>query len=224
MQISCPNESCVVQYNRGAMNLHRATCKHEEVTCPCPGCDARLLRQGMDAHVEATHLGSAVQIMQSAWHKIDVLEGKVAASESEQRLAAASTTSWVFNWRAEGWGGGQFTSETHDFTRAGISVVCIFCASSDAEFSHFIGCSIEGRDKCRVHVTLSILDKHDKILREVYEGGTAAAPLEIDFTGSPCWGDEFTPTAEEKAQSVRADGSISISEDPIQARRAHSLQ
>ena len=209
MLIDCPNESCVELSQRGSMNLHRAECEDEEVTCPCPGCDARLLRKGMDAHVEATHLGSAVKLLQSAWREIDVLEGNDAELKSEKRLAAASKTSRVFNWRAEGWGGGLFKSETHDFTRDGISGVCVLRPSSKAEFSHFIGYRINGRGRCRVHATLSILDKYDKILRKIYKKGTAAAPLEIDCTKG-YWGKEFTPTAEEKAQSVRADGSIRL--------------
>jgi hypothetical protein len=209
VKVECMNEGCSVKRSRGAMNVHREACKHEEVTCPCPGCDARLLRKGMDAHVTAMHLGLAVRIMQSAWHQNAVLQSKVAASESEQRLAAASATSWVFNWRAEGWGGGNFETETHDFGD-GVAGKCILQCSSNPEHSHYIGYSIEGRDKCRLHATLSILDKHDKILRQVDKTGTAEAPNEKDFLASRYWGRSFTPTAAEKAQSVRADGSIRL--------------
>ena len=205
-EIGCPNEGCSVKRQRRAMNVHRAECEHEGVTCPCPGCDTRLLRKTVNAHVRNQHLQNAETQLVNAWHQIRVQK---AASESEQRLAAASTTSWVFNWRAEGWGVGTFESETHDFGD-GVTGMCGFYASSRPEFSHFIGYNIEGRDKCRVHATFSILDKHDKILRQVHTAGTAAAPVELHFTTYPCKGGRFTPTAAEKAQSVRADGSIRL--------------
>jgi len=58
-----------------------------------------------------------------------------------------------------------------------------------------------------VHATFSILDTNDKTLREIH-WGTASEPEPHDFTADS--GDYFTPTAEEKAQSVRADGSIRL--------------
>jgi len=69
---------------------------------------------------------------------------------------------------------------------------------------------IHGRPKVWVHITFSILDKNDKILRTVQKLGTAAKPVAHDFKNSVYWGSNFTPTAEEKAQSVRADGSIRL--------------
>ena len=79
--------------------------------------------------------------------------------------------------------------------------------SSSPAHSHFIGYRIGGRDKCRLHVTLSILDKHDNTLCQLYQTGTAAAPVEKDFTTSPYFGRNFTPPAAGNAQSVRADSS-----------------
>jgi hypothetical protein len=193
----------------GHEGIYRAECEHEEVTCPCPGCDKRLLRKNLIQHVGNRHKQEARELLVSAWSQIAVLEGKDAASESEQRLAAASTTSWVFNWRAEGWGNGAFTSETHDFGD-GVTGSCSLRASAYPACSHFIGYTIEGRDKCRVHATFFILDNHDKILRQVHEMGTAAAPDEFDFTAPTYWGQTFTPTAADKARSVRADGSIRL--------------
>ena len=136
LMIDCPNEGCSEQHERGSMHVH------EE------GCDARLLREDMDAHAEATHLDSAVELLQSEWSQNFALEGSSTELERES--------------------------------------------------------STEESAKCRVHITLSILDKYDKILREVNELGTAAAPS-CAFS--------FTPTAEEKARSVRADGSIRLRAD-----------
>ena len=208
-RIECPNEGCCKQMQRGKINVHRAKCKLEEVTCVILGCDARLLRKNMIQHVGECHKHEAVELAVSNSCKIAVLEGKVRELESEKSLAAASTTSWVFNWCAEGWGDGLFKSETHDFWD-GVTGKCSLSPSSNPKFSHFIGYLIEGRAKCRAYVTLSILDKHDKILRQVHEMGTAAAPNEVDFTASTFWGRNFTPTAAEKALSARADGSIRL--------------
>jgi len=99
------------------MDVHRAKCRHEGLACSCPGCDARLLRMDMNAHVEATHLGSAVKLLQSGWSRIAALEAELA---SEKRHSAASPTSRVFNWRA-GWGGGTYKSETCDFGEGGVT-------------------------------------------------------------------------------------------------------
>ena len=64
-KVECPNEGCCEQCKRGLMNaVHRAMCQQEEVSCLCPGCDARLLRKDMEAHVEATHQASWVKRLQ----------------------------------------------------------------------------------------------------------------------------------------------------------------
>ena len=161
----------------------------------------------MDAHVDARHLGSAGKQLQLLWGENARL---AAAAESEQRLAGASPMSWAFNWRADGWGPGEFKSETRDIGER-VSVQCLLQWSAcDPLHSHFIGYEMKGIDQCKVHVTCSILDKHDKILRTVHEQGTATAPFAQVFTSSIVWGQAFTPTAEEKAQSVRADGSIRL--------------
>jgi hypothetical protein len=160
--------------------------------------------------VQATHLLSPEKQLQTLWREVARLRAK---SESEQHLAVASPTSFIFNWHADGWGDGHFQSETCDLGD-GVTVNCVFQSrSSDPEHSHFIGYGIKGRAKCKVHVTLSILDKHDKVLRSLPDIGTAAAPseqVEPDFKVLSGWGREFTPTAEEKVQSERADGSIRL--------------
>ncbi|KAJ1490921.1 hypothetical protein T484DRAFT_1776215 [Baffinella frigidus] len=237
--IGCPNEGCSREKKRGSMDLHRARCKFEEVSCLCPGCDARLLRKGMDAHVEATHMHSAGKQLQSLWHEVATLkassesevarlterserevaaleaksESKVATlkatAQSEHCHAGGGASSWVFNWRAAGWGSGEFHSETHQLGD-GVTGSCSLKPCSRPEHSHHIGLKVEGRAKCMLHATLSILDKHDQTLRKVQEFGTSTTPKELDFALSPFWGGKFTPTDEEQEQSVRADGSIRL--------------
>ncbi|KAJ1481358.1 hypothetical protein T484DRAFT_1807676 [Baffinella frigidus] len=201
-KVECPNEGCSVQHARRSMNVHRDTCPHEEVSCPYPRCDARLPREDLDAHFEATHRSSAAELLM----RIAALEGMVAAARSEQRHAAVSPTSWVFNWMAEGWQPGTFKSETHAFG----GDVRGFCVLVGRHENTYIGFGTEGVGKCRVSATFSILDKHDKTLRQVHRLGTASAPVEIKSTDPNYSGTIFTPTAEEKAQSVRADGSIRV--------------
>ena len=144
-----------------------------------------------------------------------------AAAESEQRHAATCavafidrllvqctpTTSWVFNWRADGWPSprcGQVKSESHDFGRG----VAGACSMMELAGSYYMSVDFSGvaMGKYRVHATFSILDKHDKTLRQVCRIGTAISPHEV--TGRA--GGIFRVTAEERAQSVRADGSIRL--------------
>ena len=151
-------------------------------------------------------------------------------------------TSWVFNWRADGWGRGEFESDPHDF-RGGVTGRCVLTSCTDPPkgHSHVMACKVNfaGHDNfagqvdapatldapatCRVHVTFAILDKDDQTLRELPEFGSEKAPAELgaiamapragtgkkeEGTGKigevfPHGGRAFTPTAEEKALSVR---------------------
>ena len=98
---------------RMCIQEHRSWCPREEVECPCPGCDARLLRQGLEMHVRERHLcsQSAEELVVRVWHENAEL---TAAAESEQRHAAVPMT-WVFNWRAD-WGARSVClSEPHAF-------------------------------------------------------------------------------------------------------------
>ena len=62
---------------------------------------------------------------------------------------------------------------------------------------------------CLVHATFFLLDKNDQTLGPVLELGTATAPVEHDFAADDA-GEYFTATAADKAQAVRADGSIRL--------------
>jgi len=92
----------------------------------------------------------------------------------------------------------------------GIKGGCLLARQDpDRKRSHFIGFGFSENEGGRVHATFSILDKHDKALRKVFEMGTATAPEALDFNPDT-WGAYFTPTAEEKAQSVRAEWSTRL--------------
>ena len=129
--------------------------------------------------------------------------------ESEKRLSTADEKTWVFNWRAGGWDNAStFRSEKHAFAD-GVQGYCSLQKSSDPSHSHFIGFALEGRAKHKHHATFSILDKHDKVLRQVHETGTATNPHVVEKSKGVC-GWDFTPTEEDKAGSVRADGSVRV--------------
>ena len=199
--VECPNEGCIVLNSRLSMDSHRAECQHEKVTCLCPGCDARPFRKDLDAHVLGRHMKKPGENLQRLWRENAELR---ALSTSELRQAAAAPTSWVFNWRADGWKPGRFLSEKHNFGRQ-VKGECSLLV--DFSTTQFISFQMQGIDKCKMHATFSILDKHDKTLRQVHEIGTANTPIEFE---SNVRGGIFTATAAEKAQSVRADGSIRL--------------
>ena len=157
------------------------------------------------------------------YRRVAVVE---AAAESEQRHAAGSavafidrllvqctpTTSWVFNWRADGWPSrtcGHVKSESHEFGRG----VAGACSMMELAGSYYMSVDFSGvaMGKYRVHATFSILDKHDKTLGQVAEFGTANTPQALaTITGKVFVGKQLNVTAAEKAQSVRADGSIRL--------------
>ena len=75
--------------------------------------------------------------------------------------------------------------------------------------SHFIGIIVYGPDRvdtCRVHVTFSILDTDDKTLKTLDQ----VCDMGINDDRVKVVGIHFTPTAEEKTQSVHADGNIRL--------------
>jgi hypothetical protein len=165
VKTNCPNEGCSVQYERGLMCHHRDECQYEEATCMCPGCDARLLRKDLDAHVKLKHLWSAEKQLQRLWRENTRL---AALSESELRHAAASPTSWVFNWSADGWGTSKFYSSEYHTFGGGLEGSCLFTAFSRSEW-YSIGFNfVSSEATCRVHATFSIA-KSSKI-----GGGVAA--------------------------------------------------
>jgi hypothetical protein len=228
-EIVCPNENCSETERRCLMQFHRGGCQHEQITCNSPECYARLPRKDITAHVRACHMhsrNSAEEMLQEMWGEN---AARTAASESELRNSAGSPISCVFNWRA-GWGPNlsnlseysgycedtdetqRYRSEMHNFGGEwqGYGVFGL-CDRPDEDDSHFIGLRMENDraefTKCLVHATFSILDKNDTGLCQIYEEGTDMAPVMFDFKEFLC-AEYFTPTAEDKAQSMRADGSI----------------
>lgn len=130
--------------------------------------------------------------------------------ERELRRLTGSPRSWVFTWKADGWGGGLFDSETHDFGM-GVQGRCLLTTTAasigGAPESHRVYFKPEGTCQCWAHVTFTLLDRQDKPLLQVYELGTAAKPCELDET----WrGASFKVTDDQKAKSTRATGGFRV--------------
>ena len=204
VEIECPNEGCMNEHPRVIMYLHREDCEYEEVTCLSPGCDARLLRKDLDTHVRDCHLQEPEVQLQDLWRENARL---AALSESELRHAAGSSTSRVFNWRADGWGTGRSEeSEEHTFGGGFTGKCSFFYPPSHISEPCFIEFNFINSPACRVHAKFFILDKHDQTLRE-FEGGSGQAEWCQPGVAAQA---HFTPTDEEKAQSMRADGSVRL--------------
>ena len=217
VKIECPNEGCSFTDERAWMTLsHSHACGYEEVLCPCPKCESRLLRKDLDAHVRDCHLQQPEMQLQHLWRENARL---TASSESKLRRAAGSPTSRVFNWQTNGWGGGDcFDSDTFTFggglgQEGGGQMGCCLHLRARAHcghghlLGHYIEFYVNSGGEYKMHATFSVLDKHDNILRQVCEIGTTDTPRELV---DGCAGDAFKVTEEEKAQSVRADGSCRV--------------
>jgi hypothetical protein len=219
-KIECPNTGCNCKESRWYMSFHRVNCAYEEVACPCPQCTMRVLRKDVHDHVDAEHLGSAGAELTRVWNenaRLTAKSDRLAASwESEVRHAAASSTSWVFNWKVDGgWGDEWFDSEKHDFG-GGVQGCCAV-----ENYTNIVGLIIRfdlpeetNGAHYKIQATFSVLDAADKTIIEV-EIGTASTPLGLRI--EPGYGRQsisqaeiFRLTTEQKTRSVRQDGSVRV--------------
>jgi hypothetical protein len=151
--------------------------------CPVPGCGASLEQRSLEQHATKEHVSrsesKAKLVLMAAEERVELqggFEGRKREAETRilelekeleiERLASRGDGAWVFNWRAQGWDKGTYCSERHDFA-VGLHGQFI---------SHFMGCKLEDRSKYKVRAKYYILDKHDSILRLVFEQGSEANP------------------------------------------------
>ena len=107
----------------------------------------------------AAHLGECEWAPVRCPHK-DCTESPLRKDLMEhQATCDLAPTSWLFDWRADGWGADTFRSEVHDFG-AGVQVQCFLTASSNPQHSHFIGFTIQGRVKFKPQAMFSVVDKN----------------------------------------------------------------
>jgi hypothetical protein len=172
-----------------------------------PAAPQNTAAASVSANVDATVIAPPVT-------KAACVDGGVRQA-GESGLAGGcggGTLSWVFNWRADGWGGGLFDSETHDFGM-GVQGRCLLTTTTTAASvrgaseTHRVYFKPQGINKCRAHVTFTVLDRQDKPLLQVCELGTAANPCDLDGT----WrGAGFKVSAEQKAESSHATGEFRV--------------
>ena len=212
----CPNEGCGVMHLIESMNLHMAVCKYEKIICPGPGCGASILRFELHAHVAGFHVSAsvnnAVDQLVEAWNFQKLY---VATLVSEQQYASVPdgvtpstyVTTRTFNWRVDGWSPGRFDSHVSNFGGGVVGFCCLFYSKKE-ECSHFVGATFKGIGVCKTHTTFELLGPTDRCVRVVCTSGPLTAPTLKDYSKMNAFGINFTPTADDKTKSVRADGSF----------------
>ena len=231
----CTNDGCFFQQSAGDINQHREQCGYQRITCPDPACGARILRMEKTQHVTDQHMHPSVEQLECMWEEIAESREVHDELESEKRHHAMApiakedrAPTWVvFNWRADGWEPGVFASVEHAFdvgvervngvdgcVQLGMGYCLLEGARHDSPYSHFFGFMMD-TGKVYVHAKFMVLDMFDKTLSEVFELGTAAAPLLCDFAGGLPVGCGFSPTVVEKGKALRG---VYFGEESIRLR------
>ena len=183
--------------------VHLATCGREEVVCPCPGCDERMARVEVGAHVAA----SETVHLQRAWAQAEELEEEI--KELRKNLPGrADALTRVFTWSTDSACKDKFTP-----TKTFADGVRGFCSNGEPaleRFTHWMGFELEEGPACTMHYKCSLLDKNDKVLRVVSDPEACdfrEPPIEAPTLGEGI-GPGFNLSAADKTGAVRADGSI----------------
>jgi hypothetical protein len=177
-----------------------------------------MLRRQLKAHVRDVHFGVgvevAVDLVIDLWNKGSLRDAsrlselRYSAVPSHIESGSSYLTTYVFNWRMDGWSPGYFRSESYDFG-GGILGGCNVHTVGGLLHSHFIGLGFSGIGLALTHTRFELLDKWDKCTRLIYENGSLTNPTERDHT-KLAWGVHFTPTQQDKDESVRLDGSVRV--------------
>ena len=211
---------------------HLAVCGHEEVGCPCPGCEERMARAEVEQHVAA----SGAEHLRRAWGRAVEVEAMVAgleekaeemeeeAEEMKEKVTEmeekaveqdkvivglerrAGALMRVFVWSTDSeWSVAD--SDSYTFT-GGVVGRCFNRLYTDEPYdgeNHLMAFLLEEGPVCTMHFKCSILDKNDKVLRVVSD------LVDYEFWEPPTGkGATFTLTDADKAGAVRADGSIKL--------------
>lgn len=215
--IKCPNYGCAVSHRSTTMNQHLSMCIFEKVTCPSPGCGLSMLRRDLRSHVSTAHFGPGkpdpIQTMIHLWN-CNVWQHD--ANVSEQRLAIVPNPvvshrreAWVFNWQMDSWAVGTYLSRQHDFGQ-GATGLCGSAASTVPDRTHFFGVCLKGLTLCRLHITVTILDKYDNAASIIWVYGKPENPVVRDLSTGIPMGVNFTPSPKLKDICSRRDGSVRV--------------
>ena len=220
-RVPCPNERCGVLLERKGLCDHRAGCVHETVECPCPGCEVKLLRAEMEAHVDASmgehNLPAMMREFSRKDREIAELNGqnanlRVQVADLQKRVSGKIIRK-VFTWSANGWAlDADTNSECLQF-RGGVTARCCLdksrTVSGEEQRTHHLGLQFQKiQFRVGVHAVFRILDLNDEPIRSL-NLGSARSPFE-GFTARATKGIYFMPTDEEKARALREDGSIKL--------------
>ena len=87
--IPCSNEDCEVKVNRSVLTKHQNFCPKQIVTCrySSVGCKARITRENVASHNQKCmeqHLDSAVNTVEKALKRIEILEDKALKRALEE--------------------------------------------------------------------------------------------------------------------------------------------
>jgi len=220
LRICCPNDGCDVLNLEGSMNVHRLVCKFETTECPSPGCLQRMTRNKLNAHIIDKHTNNSnntpLQLLINMWAENKILR---EADDSEQKLLAASTynktspdenaRTWVFNWKADSWSPGVYSTAKHDFG-GGIFGKCSMFEGKSEERPYFIGVMITGISSCKIYARFSLVSRDDTDDDHVYSIGTKNKPVLKNFDMVDFWGSFFKPGDGMKDRSTREDGSVRL--------------
>ena len=166
---------------------HRGLCEQEKVECPCPGCEERMARVEVKAHVEASgavHLrrawswaaemketmGNQAEEFKTVTTRVVEMEEKVVGLLSTVFQQNSMITSLqkhvkgvtrVFTWSTDrAWSRQQ--SLPCAFTD-GVLGHCVNTPPDQDDSQHWMGFVLEEGPECTMHYRCSILDKNDLV-------------------------------------------------------------
>jgi hypothetical protein len=221
---------------RKDLGKHREGCEFETVECPCPGCEVKVLRNEVEAHMDAS-LGEHVRAMMKkvSQQGREIVKLRAQDSEKDGRIAYwqkpgdGKIIRKVFTWSLESWDLGECArSESLQFCD-GVSAWCSLDPSSGTDdFTHEFSLYFHQLEmRVGVHATFNVLDTEDAAIlaedRDPRRGWPhpECQPMCVGFCSAFSPGKNFKascksgdmsimPTDAEKAQALREDGSIKL--------------
>jgi hypothetical protein len=194
--IMCPNRGCGATVCRDSMGDHRGVCGWEEVECPSPCCEKRMLRVEVQLHVETSMV---VHFQKEIAHLKTTIK---ALEEGARKRDQAQTL--VFTW-STGIDGVIGKSEAQTFAD-GWDGQCVGKFKGQALY---LALSLSAKHSvCTMHFNASILDKDGKVLRVVNRCDVPEPPK--PRTGHGNLYIQVGLTAADKRGALRTNGTIKL--------------
>jgi hypothetical protein len=198
----------------------------------------QLMKHATDAHIWKTPDGPVNRVI-TMWNT-ETIRKQAWESEQRfgQETTGVTSTSYVssrvVNWACgqtdtygfgvrvcDGWGdlvyngtgdgslNDAFRSEVVQFDGGG-KAQCYMRNTSASKHVYNVGISFKDISVCKLHITFSILDKYDKLLRTVWTCGSQDTPVSHDLSKSLSKGAYFTTSDAEKEKARRDDGTVRV--------------